>query len=54
MTSAPGHVNDLVEQIMDRLHSAVLEGHSGDGESPTLTDILDVSRCCVTGQRFAG
>ena len=44
MTAAPGHVNQLVEQIMERLHSAVLEGHSGSGEnSPTLTEVLHVS-----------
>ena len=44
MTAAPGHVNELVEQIMERLHSAVLEGPSGDGDvSPTLTEVLLVS-----------
>ncbi len=44
MTAAPGHVNELVEQIMERLHSAVLEGPSGEGDaSPTLTEVLLVS-----------
>ena len=42
MTAAPGHVNELVEQIMERLHSAALEGHSGE-DSPTLTEVLHVS-----------
>ena len=42
MTSAPGHVNDLVGQIMERLHSSVLHGHTPDGDSPTLTEVLQV------------
>jgi len=47
MTAAPGHVNELVEQIMERLHSATLDGPSGDGDaSPTLTEVLHVREGC--------
>ncbi len=34
---------------MDRLHSSVLNGHTPDGDSPTLTDVLQVQRARVSG-----
>ena len=47
MTAAPGQVNELVEQIMERLHSTALDGPSGDGDaSPTLTEVLHVREGC--------
>ncbi len=56
MTAAPGQVNTLVEAIMERLHSAVLDGeaHTADGDSPTLTEVLDVSGLMRAGIRVQG